>query len=696
MLAAWTTRTRTDLEVVGAAGRPKLGLLEGVDLPEPRGHRGGAGPRHRARRRAPVRSAAASDREGDAGAGRAHRTRRGRSLAAHLPAFRPYVIDRLIEAAARRNARLALMIFIPGADMPVLTAMQMHLVLRIAACYGEEISPAAGDRAAGRARARASASASWPARCSTSSPSPAGCSRAAIAYGGTRAVGTAAVRVLRARRRRRRVEVRAFAEGARVELQQLVDRVRSEGVDGLRERFRERRWPLAGAAAGAANSPVMHEQTILIPAAPPAGHRARLLMQTALFLLVPVVILLAVAARDRGSALACRQPSPCDTMLTNDAAASRAANRGRSGDGAEAVPLHRRRGQPGAEAHGDRSGRALLPRRVRGRDLQPGAADPLHAGQRARRRFAAERVYCPWPDMADAMRREGVPLFTLESWRPVREVDLLGITLQAELTYSNVLEVLDLAGHPGACCDRGEDDPIVMAGGPSASNPEPLAPFFDAFFMGESEEAFEPCSTCIGRRPAAPRALASARRAPVPLRARARPPRRCDRAIYAEFGIETQPIAGRRARTQRDLLARLASRSCAAAPAAAASATPARGTGRCASGPADEVVKAGLEQLSLHGLRRALADVARHERLHRRRAGHRARSRRAAATAPVAAIQPGRHGAGGDDRGSERAPGFDHARARGGDAADARHHLQDHHRRDDREAIEAAFKAGYT
>ena len=88
--------------------------------------------------------------------------------------------------------------------------------------------------------------------------------------------------------------------------------------------------------------------------------------------------------------------------------------------------------------------------------------------------MAAERVYCPWPDMADAMRREGLPLFTLESWRPVREVDLLGITLQAELTYSNVLEVLDLARIPLRAADRGEGDPIVVAGGPCASNPAPL------------------------------------------------------------------------------------------------------------------------------------------------------------------------------------------------------------------------------
>src|SRR5439155_161776 len=115
----------------------------------------------------------------------------------------------------------------------------------------------------------------------------------------------------------------------------------------------------------------------------------------------------------------------------------------------------------------------------------------LYAQINRRDSFAAERTYCPWPDMADAMRADGIPLFTLETWRPVREADLLGITLQAELTYSNVLEVLDLAGIPLRAEQRGEGDPIVIAGGPSASNPAPLAPFFDAFFMGESEQAFE-------------------------------------------------------------------------------------------------------------------------------------------------------------------------------------------------------------
>src|SRR6478735_5215700 len=90
---------------------------------------------------------------------------------------------------------------------------------------------------------------------------------------------------------------------------------------------------------------------------------------------------------------------------------------------------------------------------------------------------AAERVYTPWPDMADAMRREGVPLFTLESWRPVRECDLVGITLQAELTYSNVLETLDLADIPVRSCDRGDEDPIVVARVPKSANPVTRAPF---------------------------------------------------------------------------------------------------------------------------------------------------------------------------------------------------------------------------
>jgi radical SAM family uncharacterized protein len=102
---------------------------------------------------------------------------------------------------------------------------------------------------------------------------------------------------------------------------------------------------------------------------------------------------------------------------------------------------------------------------------------------------AAERVFVPWKDMAAAMREEGVPLFTLESCTPVRDCDLLGITLPYELTCTNVLEALDLAGIPPRAVDRGETDPMVVGGGPCAYEPEPMAPFFDAILIGEGEEA---------------------------------------------------------------------------------------------------------------------------------------------------------------------------------------------------------------
>lgn len=157
-----------------------------------------------------------------------------------------------------------------------------------------------------------------------------------------------------------------------------------------------------------------------------------------------------------------------------------------------------------------------------------------------RRDAAAERVYCPWPDMADAMRREGIPLFTLETWRPVREVDLLGITLQAELTYANVLELIDLAGIPLHSRERGDDDPIVLAGGPSASNPMPLAPFVDAFFMGEAEEGLDEILTILAEeRERGPRLE---RLAALPyLYLPEASPRPVERLVYADFAIDTQP-----------------------------------------------------------------------------------------------------------------------------------------------------------
>ena len=100
----------------------------------------------------------------------------------------------------------------------------------------------------------------------------------------------------------------------------------------------------------------------------------------------------------------------------------------------------------------------------------------------------AERVFAPWPDMEEAMRRAGVPLFSLESWRPVAEFDLIGFSLPYELTYTNILNMLSLAGLPLRAAERGADAPLVLGGGPLAYNPEPLAEFFDLFFLGEAEE----------------------------------------------------------------------------------------------------------------------------------------------------------------------------------------------------------------
>ncbi len=101
----------------------------------------------------------------------------------------------------------------------------------------------------------------------------------------------------------------------------------------------------------------------------------------------------------------------------------------------------------------------------------------------------AERAYLPAVDMIDAMRAEGVPMFSLEGCSPVREFDVVGITLPHELAATNVLEVLDLAGIPLHAAERGEGDPIVFGGGPCVYNPEPYAPFFDALTVGEGEEA---------------------------------------------------------------------------------------------------------------------------------------------------------------------------------------------------------------
>jgi radical SAM family uncharacterized protein/radical SAM-linked protein len=102
---------------------------------------------------------------------------------------------------------------------------------------------------------------------------------------------------------------------------------------------------------------------------------------------------------------------------------------------------------------------------------------------------AAERVYAPWPDMEELLRRNGTPLTALESDLPLREADIIGFTLQYELSYTNILNMLELAGIPLLAQARGEGIPLVLGGGPCAGNPEPLADFFDAFLLGDGEEA---------------------------------------------------------------------------------------------------------------------------------------------------------------------------------------------------------------
>lgn len=102
-----------------------------------------------------------------------------------------------------------------------------------------------------------------------------------------------------------------------------------------------------------------------------------------------------------------------------------------------------------------------------------------------------ERVYSPWVDLDKVMREKNIPLFALESQEPVKNFDFLGITLQYEMCYTNVLQILELSHIPLHAADRKEDDPLVIGGGPCAYNPEPLADFFDLFYIGEGETAYD-------------------------------------------------------------------------------------------------------------------------------------------------------------------------------------------------------------
>jgi radical SAM superfamily enzyme YgiQ (UPF0313 family) len=101
-----------------------------------------------------------------------------------------------------------------------------------------------------------------------------------------------------------------------------------------------------------------------------------------------------------------------------------------------------------------------------------------------------ERVYSPWPDLDAIMRERNIPLFALESQDDIKDFDFLGITIQYEMCYTNILQILDLAQIPLIASERTWDSPIVIGGGPCTYNPEPIADFFDIFYIGEGETQY--------------------------------------------------------------------------------------------------------------------------------------------------------------------------------------------------------------
>jgi len=111
----------------------------------------------------------------------------------------------------------------------------------------------------------------------------------------------------------------------------------------------------------------------------------------------------------------------------------------------------------------------------------------LYSALNAHPRIAAERAFAPWTDMEALLRERAQPLVSLESSTPLGDFDVIGISLQYELTFTNALTLLDLGGLPLRAAERGPGDPLVLGGGPTATHPEPMAPFFDAFFVGEAE-----------------------------------------------------------------------------------------------------------------------------------------------------------------------------------------------------------------
>lgn len=102
-----------------------------------------------------------------------------------------------------------------------------------------------------------------------------------------------------------------------------------------------------------------------------------------------------------------------------------------------------------------------------------------------------DRLYSPWTDLTKIMKEQNIPLFAVESQRPIKDFDFLGITIQYEMCYTNILQILDLSNIPLLQAERGEEDPIVIGGGPCTYNPEPLADFFDLFYIGEGETRYQ-------------------------------------------------------------------------------------------------------------------------------------------------------------------------------------------------------------
>jgi uncharacterized protein (DUF697 family) len=225
VLAGLDDATRDDLKVVGRASTKKLAVLEALDLPSPavaaagrvRGITpGDLLPYRRGRFPAQQAMRELADRAGDSGPW----------LASLLPAFRPYVVDELIESAARRNARTSLLIFIPGADLPILTTMQMRMVLKIAACYGQKVSPdralellsvlgaGFGFRMIARELLDFVPVAGWAVQ-------------SGIAYSGTKALGKAANEYFEHGAVADASRLRALAEGVKVEVQQRLAKRRA-------------------------------------------------------------------------------------------------------------------------------------------------------------------------------------------------------------------------------------------------------------------------------------------------------------------------------------------------------------------------------------------------------------------------------------------------------------------------------------